>query len=154
MHSRDGQRQTDLAARRWEKKMRGCPLGISGAVIHGERLLLNVGETGMAYDLRKTIWKSRRNAGYSTPVVFKSGKTEYAIFFGPAMPAVEIKTGKPWWSYRWLTRYGVNATDRIVTDDGHALISSGYVSSAFKNVRRDRKPFGKTETSKSNVQRW
>ena len=132
--------------------------GFSGApVIHGERLLLNVGETGMALSKStgKTIWKSaRRNAGYSTPVVFKSGKTEYAIFSSDKQyTAVEIKTGKPWWSYRWLTRYGVNATDPVVTDDGHALISSGYgKGSAFiKMYKEDPETVWKSRDFKNQM---
>ena len=120
--------QRDLVA---EMEVRLPTWGFSGApVIQGEKLLLNVGEHGLCLDKStgKTIWESpRRSSGYSTPVIYRDNSTIYAIFSSEKeYTSVDIETGQPHWSYRWLTRYGVNATDPIVTKDGHAFISTGY----------------------------
>ncbi len=132
--------------------------GFSGApVIHGERLLLNVGEAGMVLSKATgaPLWKSaRRSAGYSTPVVFKAGGKEYAIFSSDKQyAAVELGTGKPWWSYRWLTRYGVNATDPVVTGDGHAFISTGYGKGAayIKMYKEDPETLWKSRELKTQM---
>ena len=105
--------------------------GFSGApVIHEEKLLLNVGESGLCLDkiTGKTIWQSaKRASGYSTPTLYSDNNKTYAIFSSDKLySAVNVENGNSVWSYRWLTRYGVNATDPIVTDDGHAFISTGY----------------------------
>ena len=117
--------------------------GFSGApVIHGDKLLLNVGEHGLCLDKStgKTIWQSaRRSSGYSSPVIYEDNGRSHAIFSSEKQyTSVNIETGKPLWSYRWLTRYGVNATDPIVTDDGHAFISTGYgKGSAFIKMYKE-----------------
>lgn len=141
-----------------EEGVRVPTWGFAGApVIHGEHLLLNVGESGMVLSKTtgKLIWKStRRSAGYSSPVIFKSGGKEFAIFSSDKLyTAVELATGKPWWSYRWLTRYGVNATDPIVTDDGHAFISTGYGKGAayIKMFREDPETLWKSRELKNQM---
>ena len=105
--------------------------GFSGApVIYGDKLLLNVGEHGICLDrdTGKPVWQSsKRSAGYSTPVLYTEDNKTYAVFSSDKhYTAVDITNGKEHWSYRWLTRYGVNATDPIITPDGHAFISTGY----------------------------
>jgi len=126
-----------------EEGVRVPTWGFAGAtVIDGDTLFLNVGEAGMALSkvTGKTLWSSaRRAAGYSTPMLFKAEGKDYVLFSsGKEYTAVERATGKPWWSYRWLTRYGVNAADPIVTDDGHAFISSGYgKGSAYIKMYRE-----------------
>ena len=105
--------------------------GFSGApVIFGDKLLLNVGEHGICLDrdTGKPVWQSsKRSAGYSTPVLYTENNKTFAVFSSDKQyTAVDIATGKQHWSYRWLTRYGVNATDPIITPDGHAFISTGY----------------------------
>ena len=78
--------------------------GFSGApVIHGERLLLNVGETGMALSKStgKTIWKSpRRNAGYSTPVSSNLQNRIRYFFFRQAVHCRGNQNGETIQSYR------------------------------------------------------
>ena len=132
--------------------------GFAGApVIHGERLLLNVGEAGMALSKAtgKVLWKSaRRSAGYSSPVVFEADSNKYALFSSDKQyTAVDLATGKPWWSYRWLTRYGVNATDPVVTDDAHALISTGYGkgSALIKMYKDDPETLWKSRELKTQM---
>ena len=104
--------------------------GFGGApLVIGDRVFLNVGEAGVALD-RKTgaiVWKSDpKAAGYSTPLPFKEGGTDLAVFSsGEAYTAVKLADGKPAWSVRWLTQYGVNAADPIL-HEGQLFLSSGY----------------------------
>lgn len=79
----------------------------------------------------KIVWKSEaKDAGYSSPVPFQRGGETYALFSSEdAYTAVNLKTGKERWRFRWLTRYGVNATDPIVIGD-QVFISTGYTKGA------------------------
>jgi outer membrane protein assembly factor BamB len=103
-------------------------------VIHENLLLLNLGKAGMALDKDsgKVVWTSENDeAGYSTPVVFRRGGRALALFSsGNTYAAVDVKTGKPAWEVRWVTRYGVNAADPIVFGD-RVFISSGYNKGAL-----------------------
>jgi len=104
--------------------------GFSGSPLAlGDRLYLNIGESGMALDKNtgKVIWKSdTAEAGYSTPLpVERDGKTALLLGSAKSFLAVDAKTGKELWSHKWLTRYGVNASDPIVSGD-RIFISSGY----------------------------
>ena len=101
----------------------------SSPLVHGELLLINAGEWGVAVNKAdgSVAWKSPdRDPGYATFVPFEHGGKQLAIVAGAKQfTAVELATGKEVWSHRWLTRYGVNAADPIVRAD-HVLISSGY----------------------------
>jgi outer membrane protein assembly factor BamB len=97
--------------------------------IHDQKLLLNVGESGMAIDpaTGSILWKSaNRDAGYSTPVTFKlQDRWVMALGSGKSFLAVDVETGTELWQQRWLTRYGVNSADPIVAGN-QMFISSGY----------------------------
>ena len=104
--------------------------GFTGApLVQGDVLYVTAGESGLA--LKKAdgseIWKSEdEEAGYSTPYPFdKNGKSLMIFSNKRAYVCVETDTGKVVWEYRWMTRYGVNAADPIVTGD-YIFISSGY----------------------------
>ncbi len=104
--------------------------GFAGSpTIHGDQLLLNVGESGMALDKKtgETLWQSpAEESGYTTPVVCQLGGKELGIFSsGKHFSAVDLEDGVVVWSHRWLTRYGVNACDPIVRGD-RILIATGY----------------------------
>jgi len=101
----------------------------SSPFVHGNLLLLNVGEAGTAVDKAtgKVVWTSaRKDAGYSTPVPLRAG-AESAVVLGSdnCIVAVKPETGKELWRHRWTTRYGVNAADAIVAGD-QVFFSSGY----------------------------
>ncbi|HEY1083830.1 MAG TPA: PQQ-binding-like beta-propeller repeat protein [Prosthecobacter sp.] len=105
--------------------------GFAGApLVQGNLLILNVGKAGVAVEKAtgKTVWKSEvDNAGYSTPYPFTfGGKQLVVIGSGDAYTAVEAATGKQLWTYRWNTRYGVNAADPILTGPETLFISTGY----------------------------
>lgn len=104
--------------------------GFSGApLLHNERLYLTAGESGIALDPSngEPIWKSDdEEAGYSTPYLFEKNGRELMIFTNKrAYVCVDPSNGEEVWSHRWMTRYGVNAADPIVTGN-YIFISSGY----------------------------
>jgi outer membrane protein assembly factor BamB len=121
---------------RWEKNVaretgaRPPDWGYSGApLVLGDRVYLNVGESGLALDRTSgaVLWKSApKEAGYSTPLPFRDGGEERAIFSsGTGYSAVRLADGKTLWSVRWLTQYGVNAADPVL-QDGMLFVSTGY----------------------------
>lgn len=100
-----------------------------GPRIHGDLLLINAGESGLA--LKKAdgsvAWKSpNATAGYSTPAVFQRDGKDLAIFSNKdGYTCVEAATGTTVWFYKHKTRYGVNATEPVI--DGERLfIATGY----------------------------
>ena len=103
--------------------------GYSGSpLVLGDRLILNVGESGCALDKNtgKLLWKSNpSDAGYSTPLPYDDGKS-IALCSAKAIFGVDVATGKQIWTHRWITRYGVNAADPIPLGDGTWFVSSGY----------------------------
>lgn len=116
----------------WEKniaKETGAPIptwGFTGApLVSGDLLVLNVGDAGCAVEKAtgKLVWKSAaKDAGYSTPLPVGG----LAILSnGENYVAVNARTGAEAWRLRWLTQYGVNAANPIVSGD-RLFISSGY----------------------------
>jgi|JI6StandDraft_1071083.scaffolds.fasta_scaffold00361_17 outer membrane protein assembly factor BamB len=104
--------------------------GFAGApLVQGGLLVLNVGKAGLGVDKvsGKIVWKSDTDsAGYSTPYpITRDGKKLAIIGSGDAYNAIQIEDGTPVWSYRWATRYGVNASDPILSGDS-LFISTGY----------------------------
>lgn len=104
--------------------------GFTGApLVHENLLVLNVGEAGLALDKSTgaIVWKSAANdAGYSTPLLVERGGASLALLGSEkSYLAVDLKTGKEAWRFKWLTQYGVNAADPVVHGD-HVFISSGY----------------------------
>ncbi len=104
--------------------------GYAGSpLVHGKLLILNVGKAGCAVDKAtgKVVWKSAEdNAGYSTPLPWKRGdKTLVLIGSGASYVAVDADTGAPAWEFPWTTKYGVNATEPIITGN-QVFISTGY----------------------------
>jgi hypothetical protein len=101
----------------------------SSPVIHETMLLLNIGEAGLALDKQtgKVLWASAdKDAGYSSPVLYQRGGDWLAIVSADdSWAAVNVKTGKEVWRVRWLTRYGLNAADPIVSGET-VFLSSGY----------------------------
>ena len=104
--------------------------GFAGAPLVQENLLvLNVGDAGLALDKStgKIIWQSTdKNAGYSAPLpVQRDGQWLALLGNGTAYVAVRLHDGKEAWRVRWLTEYGVNASDPIVDGD-RLFLSTGY----------------------------
>lgn len=120
----------------WQKNIQtetGAPnptWGYTGApLVQGDLLILNIGDAGAAVEKAtgKLVWKSAaKDCGYSTPRPITRGGQSLAIFANTEnYLAVDVKTGKEAWRFRWLTQYGVNAADPVVSGD-QVFISSGY----------------------------
>ena len=120
----------------WSKNIQqetGAPIpmwGFAGApLVHENLLVLNVGEAGLALEKAtgKIVWKSaNKDAGYSTPLpVQRNGEWLALLGNGENYLAVNLKTGKEAWRFKWLTEYGVNAADPIINGD-KIFISTGY----------------------------
>ena len=90
----------------------------SSPVIHGDRLILGVGEAGLALDKHNgdVIWKSGvGEAGYMTPLPFQLGNRWFALIAsGKFYQCVDLENGLVVWRHRWLTTYGCNAASPIV----------------------------------------
>ena len=104
--------------------------GFSGAVRSvNSRLLLNVGDSGVC--LRQedgmVLWASEdREAGYSSAVPFLDQGVPSVIFgSGRSYVCVAIETGRERWRQKWLTSFGCNAADAVVSKD-LVFLSSGY----------------------------
>ena len=101
----------------------------SSPMIHQDRLILNVGEAGLAINklTGDLIWKSGDGeAGYMTPYRLKIGERWFAmIASGKFYQCVDLETGAVAWKHRWLTTNGCNAADPIVNGK-EVFISSGY----------------------------
>ena len=118
------QKETEAPGPMWG--FTGAPL-VSG--VAGNLLVLNVGEAGVGVDKNdgKVVWKSApKDAGYSTPLPFEQGGAKLVMFGnGTNYLAVDPMTGKEAWRFRWVTQYGVNAADPIMSGD-RVFISTGY----------------------------
>ncbi len=104
--------------------------GFGGSpVVHGELLLLNVGDAGLALDKNsgKPVWKSEaKECAYSTPyLVGRGDETLMILGSSKSYVAVNAKTGAEAWRVKWITQYGVNAADPIVSGD-KMFLSTGY----------------------------
>jgi outer membrane protein assembly factor BamB len=104
--------------------------GFSGSpLVDGNRLILNMGASGTALDRAtgKVLWTSGKEAaGFSTPVPFSLGdRRGVMLFTARSMAAVDVATGKQWWSVPWTTNDDQNIPDPSIVGD-RAFITSGY----------------------------
>jgi len=126
--------------RLWETQIAtetGAPVpmwGFTGApLVQGNLLVLNVGDAGTAVDKTtgKVLWKSEpKDAGYSTPIPLPpplgdSGDGLVAFANTKGYLAVRTNTGAEAWRVRWITEYGVNAADPVLSGDD-MFLSTGY----------------------------
>ena len=99
----------------------------SSALIHGDKVVYNVGSRGIA--LSKTDgslrWKTASGTpGYATPVRYDHRGTEAFIMFGPSYAyGVNAATGKQLWSKSFKSS-GINAADPVLYDGKIFLTSS------------------------------
>ncbi len=106
--------------------------GFAGSpTVQDDLLLLNLGDKGTALDKNtgKVRWTSgtSESAGYSTPLPYQHDGQWLATFANvKGYFAVELATGKQQWFFKWVTRYGINAADPVLTGDGSFFISTGY----------------------------
>lgn len=113
-----------------EAGMRVPGWGFSGApLVINDTLLLNIGDAGVAVkkDSGDILWASEdRDSGYSGAVPIQVDGVDCVILGSSrSYVCVEIATGKERWRQRWLTTFGCNAADAIVSD-GRVFLSSAY----------------------------
>ncbi len=104
--------------------------GFTGApLVWDDRLYLTAGDAGVCLNKEDgaVVWKSGdEEAGYSTPLPVTRDGRRLAIFSNKrSYVCVDAGNGVEVWRHRWMTRYGVNAADPIVSGDT-VFISSGY----------------------------
>ncbi len=104
--------------------------GYTGApYVHQGLLVLNVGDAGLGVEKStgKIVWKSAdKDAGYSTAQPLNRGNEPLVVLGSrESYVAVNPETGKEAWRVRWVTQYGVNAANPIISGD-KMFISSGY----------------------------
>jgi outer membrane protein assembly factor BamB len=113
-------------------KETGAPLpswGFGGSpYILGDLLLLNIGDAGAAFEKAtgRLVWKSAAvECGYSTPLPLPGDKGLVLFSTGRSFVAADARTGKIAWRAHWVTTYGVNAADPILSNDT-MFVSTGY----------------------------
>ena len=117
---------------------------------------MNLGESGVAIDKHRgdLLWSSPdRECGYATPVLIPNSDPATAVFAsGRAFIGVDIRSGQPLWSERWLTSFNCNAADPIVYD-GKMFLSSGYNRGAALFDLTDGQPklIWKTKEMKNQI---
>lgn len=104
--------------------------GFAGSpLVCDKALILNVGDAGTAVNKHtgQLIWSSAdKDAGYSTPVPIETPQGKAVIIgSGRSYVCVDVATGKERWRQRWLTTFGCNAADAIISGD-EVLLSSAY----------------------------
>jgi len=104
--------------------------GFTGTpLVWDDWLFINAGDAGLSLNRNsgEVIWKSGdEEAGYSTPYPVERDGWRLVIFSNKrAYVCVDASNGTEVWRYKWMTRYGVNAADPIVSGDS-VFISSGY----------------------------
>ena len=121
----------------------------SSPLVFENEIVLNAGEAGLALDKAtgKVLWQSaNRDAGYTTPLPIQfGGKSLLVLASGKAYRAVDARTGVEAWQVRWMTEFGVNASDPVASGD-RLFVSTGYDKGAalFKlgGARRWRRSGG------------
>ena len=123
----------------WSKNVAmdtGLPVpawGFGGSpVVLGDHLILNIGDAGIALDKAdgRLVWKSASaECGYSTPLPLPGDKGLVVFSNGKAYVAADARTGKEAWRVKWVTNYGVNASDPIPSGDS-VFLSTGYSKGA------------------------
>ncbi len=101
----------------------------SSPIIHKNIVIVNAGKHGMAFDKEsgKSVWSNKGGiGGYASPVPFELNGKEYVAIFGEVdLFVVSASDGTLVASYKWKTKYKINAADPVIFGD-KIFISSGY----------------------------
>ncbi len=106
--------------------------GFAGSpLVVKNRLYLNAGSHGICLNTENgsLVWSSSNDvdAGYSSPLIVNvDGKRLILVLNAKALSGVDFETGELLWSQRWITRYGINASDPLILENQRLIISSGY----------------------------
>ncbi len=101
----------------------------SSALIEGDKLFLNVGTQGAAFEKAsgKLLWSTGKAAsGYSTPLPCDfAGQPALALMTGAGAVAVDAGSGKKIWQYLWKANFDINAADPVINNN-QVFVSSAY----------------------------
>lgn len=101
----------------------------SSAVIVDDKLVLNVGDRGLALNkvTGDVMWMGgKQKCGYATPVpTVINGQKALVIFGKDTTYAVRARDGKTLWQFPWKTYRDVNAADPILSGN-QVFVSSSY----------------------------
>ena len=93
----------------------------SSPLIVGDRLILNMGSAGAAFDKKsgKVIWENGKGVcGYSTPVPCEIEGQKCVVLGGAeAVMGVRIDDGRVLWRYPFVNKHKATAADPLVRDD-------------------------------------
>ena len=110
-------------------------------VIVGERLFLNVNESGVALDKEtgKLLWNSPPSScGYAAAVPFTCRDQDAVAIFGhKSMHVVSQASGKVLWQVDWPTKYGENSADPLIIDNKLYLSSWWGQGAALFDPNKD-----------------
>lgn len=102
----------------------------SSALIRGDKLILNMGDSGLALNKNTgaVIWSGGKGqCGYGTPVPGVINGQETLVIFGKdTVYAVNPNNGQQQWQFPWKTRHNVNSADPMIINGNKVYISSGY----------------------------
>lgn len=101
----------------------------SSPVVLGERLILNMGNAGAAFDKHsgKLIWQNGKEpCGYSTPVpATVDGNSCLVICGADSILGVGVDDGQMLWRYPFFNKHKANCGDAVVVGD-EVFFSSAY----------------------------
>lgn len=108
--------------------------GYSGSpIIQDNRLLIATGSTTLPALLAldpesgSIIWQTRPGlAGYATPVIFGSQKSQAVFFASDALVSIDLQQGHQLWEHPWKTPWSANAATPVLIGPNQIFISSGY----------------------------
>lgn len=108
--------------------------GMAGSpLVDGGRVYVIPGGPGasvVAYDAAtgEEVWRAGdAKAGYASPTIAELGGMRQLLAFGGVeLTAYAPEDGRVLWSHAWETDFDVNASQPIVVDGEHVLVSSEY----------------------------
>ena len=101
----------------------------SSSVVRGDRLILNMGTAGAAFDKHtgELVWQNGKEpCGYATPVpATVDGNECFVICGADSILGVSVDDGQMLWRYPFFNKHKANCGDAVVVGD-EVFVSSAY----------------------------